>query len=250
MPNQRKPNGFTLIGAIAAALVLAIAATFIGKNLYYLIRSRLRTEAKVSIVDNETTLAELIAAKLFTMTSSNACELANFVTTFNTNPPTFPGGSVTLRIEKPTLNEFSLTATPAGFQADLKTAISACATKPKLPIKNTATPSTGTFLFCAKVKNPVAAQNRRNQTGFLDSQAAFAEIRVDLTSEEVSQEEKMLGDALPCDKWLPPNATNTEVRQFKMSYRVFWKRANDNSDRGYLTKMGSKIINVSELQTN
>jgi len=254
MPNQSKSRGFTLIGALAAALVLSILATLIGKNIYYLIRSRLRTESKVSIVDNESTFAELIATKLFSMMGSSACNTADFVTNFNNNPPSFPGGLVTITIENPSVGEFGLAGTPERFQSDLKTAIAACATKPKLPTKRADGTWTGTFLFCAKLKNPVAIKDRKGQSGFLDSQAAFAEIRVDLTNDDVSQEVKISGDALPCDQWTPPTATGTdsdpESRQLKLSYRIFSKRPNDNSELGYFTQMGSRIINVSELQTN
>jgi type II secretory pathway pseudopilin PulG len=252
MLRRKKSQGFTLIGALAAALVLSILATFIGKNLFYLIKSRMRSEAKVSIVDNESTFTELIAAKIFTMANSNACTIANFASTFNTNPPTFPGGLVTVRIENPTLNEFGLSGTPASFQADFKTAIASCVTKPILPLKKVDNTWTGTFLFCAKVNNPVDRKARKDQTGFLNSPAAFAEIRIDLSREEVSQVDKVLGDALPCNTWVPPasGSADPDTRQMKLSYRIFWKRSNGNSDLDYFSKMDSKIINVSELRTN
>ncbi|MFM8269244.1 MAG: type II secretion system protein, partial [Pseudomonadota bacterium] len=95
-----KPKGFTLVGVLAAATVLAILATFIGKNLYYLIRARLRTEAKVSVVDSESTFSELVAARVVSMINSitfpvaspqQRCQFANFADTFNQMPPIFPG---------------------------------------------------------------------------------------------------------------------------------------------------------------
>jgi type II secretory pathway pseudopilin PulG len=252
MLRRKNSQGFTLIGALAAALVLSILATLIGKNLFYLIKSRMRSEAKVSIVDNESTFTELIAAKIFTMADSDACNVVNFANTFNANPPTFPGGLVTVNIENPTLDEFSLSGTPVSFQADLKTAIASCATKPNLPVKKADNTWTGTFLFCAKVKNPIDRKDRKDQTGFLNSPAACAEIRIDLSSEEVSQVDKVLGDALPCNTWVPPasGSADPDTRQMKLSYRIFWKRSNGDSNLDYFSKMDSKIINVSELHRN
>lgn len=247
-------RGFTLVGAMAAALVLAILATLLGKNIFYGIRSRLRTEAKVGIVDNETTLAELIAAKLFQIINSNynnpksPCNHVNFVSDFNTNPAFFPGGPVTLKIENPTQIEFGLENTPAVFQKNLKTAITGCSSKPKLPREDRNW--IGTYLFCVKINNPVAESDRKSQTGFLDSQAAFVEVRADLTSNDVSQEQKLLGDASRCSDWPKGTSGNDEKRQIKLSYRIFWKRKNDDSERGYLSQMATKIININELRTS
>jgi len=67
---------------------------------------------------------------------------------------------------------------------------------------------------------------------------------VDLNYQGLNQNQKLFGPSLLCKEWrdAPP-----AEKQFKITYRIFWKERNDS--RGYFSQMGLKNLNLSELRS-
>lgn len=253
--------GFTLLGVLAALLVLGTIATYLGKRAFFEIRSRQKLEAKTSVIDNESALSEMIAAKLKTLfNSTNPCTFtsATFKTAFNTNPPVFPAPSIPIKIEnlstEPTLAKFkTLTATAtAGAQLEIKNAVAGCLDSTKgISVPTTAAPQ-GVYLFCVALD--MTGRTVQRSRGFVFSEAALVQVRIDLMSKSLSQKEKTFGitvgtttQAAPnCSDW---NALTVSDRQVKISYRILWKAPIEDASGGYFSYMGSKMINYTELRS-
>lgn len=248
-------KGITLLGALAAILVLAILATQLGKQLVFTIKSKNRMEAKSSIIDNETTLIELIAARLKKMSLTTLCgfDKATFQAAFNDVPVVvFPAPSIQLKVETDktrtgsTLKFFDnllATAAQPGVQKDIQTALGSCIT-PLLPTPTASKPPVLTFCVALDVSN-VSVQWSKN---FVFSEAAFVQVRVDLIHQGLSQDDKTFGaGTLTCSDWYDTGKVPVSSRQFKFTYQIFWKAYKD--PQGYYSYLGSKTFNLSELRS-
>ncbi|MFM8270703.1 MAG: type II secretion system protein [Pseudomonadota bacterium] len=60
-------RGITLLGLLVSILILGMLGTFLGKMLFFVIKSKNRMEAKTSVIDNESTLVNLIASRMKSM---------------------------------------------------------------------------------------------------------------------------------------------------------------------------------------
>lgn len=249
-------RGFTLIAVLGALAVLGVIASFFGKRLLFEIRGRQKMEAKTSVIDNETALAEMIAGKLKTLFStSGACGFTktDFKNQFNSDPPIFPAPAIPIKIEsdlaEPTLSKFydltsSATTSP---ELEFKNAVSGCAD----PANGISVPSNntpGVYLFCIALDMTGRAPQRSR--GFVYSEAAMAQIRVNLVYKSLNQKEKTFGmnsgQAAPeCENW---DTKAPSEKQMQISYRIFWKSPVDGTGSGYFLYMGSKTINFSELR--
>lgn len=257
--SQLNRKGFTLLGVLAALLVLGTIGTYLGKRAFFEIRSRQKLEAKTSVIDNESALSEMIVAKLKTMfNSGNPCTYTSstFKTVFNTNPPVFPAPAIPMRIEnastEPTIAKFrSLTAAATtGPQLEIKNAVTGCLDSSKMvPAATTA----GVYLFCVALD--MTGRTVQKSRGFVFSEVALVQVRVDLLSKSLSQKEKTFGvvgaggapQAAPnCSDW---NGLSISDKQAKISYRILWKAPVEDASGGYFSYTGSKMINYSELRS-
>ncbi|NBT57652.1 hypothetical protein EBT16_02595 [bacterium] len=249
-------HGFTLWGTLAILLVLGIAGTYLGKVLYFSIKARNRVEAKTSVIDNESTLAELIATKMKEMQEnfvplvpgSTFCSLnaGDFKTSFNTNSPVFPAPSVALKIEtdraaEPTLKQFDawLAAPLPGVQQDTKNALNTCSNLTTPSVNTTA--DLGVYMFCVALDNTNVEPQKSKS--FLYSEGAFVQVRAELTHQSLSQDEKVLKQAPLCADWL---GRPTNQKQLKITYRIFWKERGNS--QGFYSYLGSKLLNLPELR--
>jgi len=243
-------KGFTLLGVtLTAAAIFAFVAAG-GMFIAYVTRSKLRSEAKVAVIDIETSLAEVIAARLLTTLSPSAtvgdCLLSsNFVTGFTTASVNLPDPSATINLVVP---QSLIPAAEVNAPDWFKTAVTDCNGANQAPPTNLAA---GVYLFCLRTGR-TAGFKPKTSTNFFDSQLAFVQVRAELSSQVLSQDKKVFGipganstvlPALSCDAW---RAMPRDQQQLKLSYRIFWKRASDSA--GYNQYTGSKMINVVDLR--
>ncbi|NBV50475.1 hypothetical protein EBR78_04545 [bacterium] len=253
-------RGITVIGATVAAAVLGVTAVTAGILIAYANRAKLRAEAKVSVIDNESALSEVVVARMLKALSPSVGEgtcldSSNFSTEFNngTSAVPFPDPSVavTLVTTGTLFNNLNPAKLPDGAPAWFSTAAASCNQSPKVPAANS---SAGVYLFCVRISRSAEAI-AKSSTNFLDSQIAFAQFRVELSSQTLPHQQKVFGipgpnnstlPAIPCADWRDAAKTPRDQRQIKASYRIFWKRSSDN--QGYYQYMGSKILNVAEMR--
>lgn len=256
----RNNRGITVIGATVAAAVVGATAVTAGILIAYANRAKLRAEAKVSVIDNESALSEVVVARMLKALSPSVgggicLNTGNFTTQFNngTSAVPFPDPSVSVSlVTTGTLfSNFNPPRLPDGAPTWFSTASDSCNQNPKPPTDNN---SAGVFLFCVKISRSADA-TAKSSTNFLDSQIAFAQFRVELSSQSLPHQQKVFGipgpnsttlPAISCADWLDATKTPRDLRQIKASYRIFWKRSSDN--QGYYQYMGSKMLNVAEMQ--
>jgi len=242
-------KGITLVGALASILVVGFLATYLGKMMFFSIRSKNRTEAKTSVIDNETTLAELITSRMKKIVQDRGPGFCGLDATilkadFNKAPEvTFPAPSIALKMEASTdanLKKFEalIDASPpvVGDALTTKNAIDNCSIQ---------VPSTeeapGSYLFCVALN--LAPNSVVKSKSFLFSEAAFVQVRLELVDQGMSQDEKTFGPIPRCNDWI----NQGDSRQFKFNYRVFWKARGDAG--GFYSWMGSKTLNFPELRS-
>jgi len=164
---------------------------------------------------------------------------ADFENRFKNQVLTFPGSSAELVLVDPTeadlvalMNRFP--PQPAGTEA--AQALAAC--QNETSVRSPASDADPTpYLFCLALRNP----NPLGTDNFLDSEAAFIQARVELMSSEMEQNRKMFGPVLACNSWIG----RKEQRQFKVTYRIFWKKQGDK--KAVFQNMDYQFINFDEL---
>jgi hypothetical protein len=238
-----------LVGLLTSILILGVSATFLGKMLFHAIRSKNRLEAKTSVIDHDSTLVSLIASRLKSIfASQDPCTFnsTSFKAVFN-NPPAlvFPSPNIQLKLESdsstdPNLKKFKdlLVTSLSGTKEETQNALGQCSTMtiPAGP------DDPGVYTFCVALDTGnVEIQRSRS---FLFSDCAFVQVRVDLNYQGLNQNQKLFGPSPLCKEWrdAPP-----AEKQFKITYRIFWKERNDS--RGYFSQMGLKNLNLSELRS-
>jgi len=230
-------KGLTLIGALTALTILAVLATFLGQLTFYITRTRLRTESKASLLNTKDTVIGLVSRRMVGVLDGGICppDLQAFQTAFNSRPIIFPGSNATLSLagesDLSLLNNF-----PTPPPGEVATALEDCKQPQgiKVPPPNDRSP----YIFCLALQNP-SPESSRN---FIDSEGAFLQIRIELISTEMEQDEKQFGSPLSCSVW----HSRGDQRQFKVFYRAFWKRKGDPN--GFFNYMGSQFVNLFELR--
>lgn len=241
-------KGVTIIGASVAAAVIGAAAVTAGVVIAYAKRAKLRAEAKVSVIDNESALSEVVAATLARTLSpqppapGTLLTAGNFIERFNAQQIALPDNTVTLSVVAS-----GNTVTPAAGRPQwFQDAANSCNAALQAPA-NDAAP--GVYLFCVRLNRTTAAVTQTS-TSFLDSELAFAQFRVELSSQSLPHQQKVFGIPGPNGTTLPTIAFRDwgprDQQQLKMNYRIFWKRRAD--DKGYYQYMGSKMLNIAETR--
>ncbi|NBW98676.1 hypothetical protein EBR03_03805 [bacterium] len=241
-------KGVTIIGASVAAALIGAAAVTAGIVISYARRAKLRAEAKVSVIDNESALSEVVAATLARTLSPQPpasgvlLTPSNFVDRFNAQQIALPDNTVTLGVVRPGNTVAPPTNRPQWFQD----AANSCNAALQAPATDAAP---GVYLFCLRLNRTDAAVTQTS-TSFLDSELAFAQFRVELSSQSLPHQQKVFGVPGPSGTTLPTIAFRDwgprDQQQLKMSYRIFWKRRAD--DQGYFQYMGSKMFNIAEVR--
>lgn len=234
----RNQRGFTLVAQLALIAVLTTAATMVAIQIFYVSRSRLRSDSKTSVLTTHDLIVKMLLRRFVAVTTPTCpSDLATFRDRFKSTPITFPGSNTSLfLVTGVTSTELGpLASFPTPNLPDIAAALANCksATSLKVPSNTAQEP----YLFCVALENPES----KTYTNFIDSEGAFIQVRLDLLSSEMNQTEKQFGAPLSCNDWVSRQAQ----RQFKITYRIFWKR---RKDEAFFSYMGSQIVDIYAVQ--
>lgn len=208
--NQR---GFSIVAALALAAVIATGAMFLGKILSYLTATRMRTQARISSLGYEDSMAVVVAEGLRTIVSGGNCGM---ITAANLDAQALqiPGTSVGLLFSNFNTNH---------AQANLSNTIS----------------------FTIRTNPPGGGGGNAKSEKFIDNPSTVL-FRIDFLNKNAAQDEKVFASSITCEQFWGiagvPGTVPTENRQMKVSYQISWRFR----DRDIVTT-GSKLINLSEL---
>lgn len=240
-------KGFTLVGVLVIIVILSGLFAFMGRSTPFIVRSRLRSEAKASFSKSVDAVTGLIARRVNqVLTDSCPLNSDDFLLSFNSTtlippgPPAFPGTPTSLIMEKGGDLELSKFPNPPSSLPDMKRDLDFCRQGNSVQVP--ASPSDpGTFIFCLSLKAPA----KQTLSDFVDSQAVFIPVRIDLFSSETPQDSKVTGTPVVCSSFI---SSPNEKRQIKVSYTVYWKRFGDDTDLGFFSFTNSSLLNVDEIQ--
>jgi hypothetical protein len=161
--SQKRLNqkGFTMVAALSLAAVLAVGAIFLGKVLAYVKATRMRTQARISSLGYEDSMAVVVAQGVVGK---------NCVFDQPIPPALIPGTNANLRFCN--INRANSTLTFAAYLND------------------------GSGLCNGQVPPEITGSSER----FIDGTARI-DFRVDLISKAMPQDEKVFGVATPCGIW-------------------------------------------------
>jgi len=225
-----RANGFTVIGAVILAGILGASIAMYGIINFYVQRAKASSQTKVSVIDSESTLVELVASRFRNAIIANCgftqADLANQLA-----GATFSDNTITLRL--------IATGVPNGVACPADAPPGSC----NPPTLATAA-NPGVYLFSVRIQRAGAS---KNTTSFLESGSAFVQFRLELTSQSTPQNLKIFGPALACNNWPAPAAGALDQRQIIANYRIIWRRPVGNNLE-VLSHMGSKTLNLAELR--
>jgi len=160
---RRNQKGFTIVAALALAAVLAVGAIFLGKILAYVKSKRIQTQARISSLGYEDSMAVVVAQGVV----AKDC-------TDNTPIPAspIPGTSANLRFCNIARANNNTTLT---FAAYLN-------------------------LNPAPCNGQVPAETPGSSERFIDG-TALIDFRIDLISKSMPQDQKVFGGNTTCDNW-------------------------------------------------
>lgn len=243
---RKKEQGFTLIGAAILAAILGASIAVYGIINYYVGKAKAKSESKVSAIDSENALVELVATKFRAQgCSTSSPDLSTFRNGFRDKiaGAVFSDNTVNFSLvaEGNRLNQSN------GSPAWMTAAIDSCngADSPKFPLNNG---QPGVYIFCIRTGKAADDQGSflptKSSTSFLESDLSFVQFRLELTSQAVPQDQKVMGTALTCTQW---NGVPLQEQQLKISYRILWKKPQGNPQEVF-SHLGSKILNLAELR--
>jgi hypothetical protein len=250
MPKTVKKSGFTLVGALVTLAILSGLFAILGKALPFMIRSRLRAESKASFSKSAGAISGMVArrvAQVLEMACPNPSDsgdqrVQTFINSFNTSAPMFPGTQTSLVIESgPDAPGLAAFPAPPVSKPKISAGLAACKTNTGLSIP--APSQSLPYIFCLSLSRPEGS-NLSTLTDFIDSKNAFLQVRVELFSQDDSQEMKVLGQSRSCPSY---QSLPFEKRQIKINYEGFWKKTGDDSDAAFFSFGNSSVLNRNEI---
>jgi prepilin-type N-terminal cleavage/methylation domain-containing protein len=261
-------SGMSLAEVSIALAILAVLAAGSGMVVSQTLKLKFNSEAKLSAIDYQDAIANLIAAKVSDLakkgcdpgSADNFCDPVVWASHFGSLD--LPGGVGVIEIIKPTLpaklTDFSNKLDPnSPQQASFQGALTACQGKPIVPPNNGTppiptnpnnNPTPGIYTFCVNLNR---TGNAESTTSLLDAEAAIVEVRAELLTKQSDQSTKIMGPQPSIQNFIDAGNSGQQV---SINYRILWKRLGTlNSqgkfiDSGFYSLNGQKVVNISELR--
>ncbi len=216
-------SGMSLVELIIAAGIAGILITFVAKVSSAVMKGKVKSDVSTSFILVENAITQAIARKMSSMagdsTSLARCNgggIATFINNFNTPSNILPGvGKITGSIA---INY------PANPRQDVKDAIDRCKTVivPAAAADINGENQPGAYYFCVQLER--GGEAATSNTAFFDSEAAFAEIRINLvnTSDALAVHS---GPFLTCTNFRTNPSAGVVVY-----YKTYWRKTGDSTE--------------------
>ena len=251
-------SGMSLAEVSIALAILAVLAAGSGMVVSQTLKLKFNSEAKLSAIDYQDAIANLIAAKVSDFANNgcnppppedNYCDPVVWASHFGSLD--LPGGVGVIEIIKPTLpaklTDFSKKLDPnSSQQASFQGALTSCQGKLNGAVKKVSDP--GLYTFCVNLNR---TGNAESTTSLLDAEAAIVEVRAELLTKQSDQSTKIRGPQPSIQNFIDAGNSGQQV---SINYRILWKRLGTlNSqgkfiDSGFYSLNGQKVVNISELR--
>lgn len=218
---RRNQKGFTIVAALSLAAVLAVGAMFLGQILAYVKSKRMQTQARISSLGYEDSMAVVVANLLRDSVMDRDPDRVD-------DTPTCDGVDNGVFNERPA-DRRQIPGTTAELTFDAF-------------VPANVTNGDQTIIVNARVTRP----NPGNSERFIDNNATVV-FRLEFLNKNSPQDVKTFNPGITCQSFFGLGGTPVplENRQLKVSYTISWRfRERD------INTSGSKLFNLQEIGIN